>query len=138
MMMHFDFRSRPKSSRGLDPELRQIIDEALAAGRVTVIPQGVSGLPGYRWSEKENKVVCDDGRTQAERARDARKAYIEKHGSLTALNVQRADRAKRRREEVLAMASGGKSAEQIATERGESLTNVKRIIIAAKRAGAIK
>lgn len=73
-MMHFDFRNHPRQERGLDPTLRRLIDEAVAAGRVKVIPRGVSGIGTARWDGEKNQLVAADNRTEKQKAAARRRA----------------------------------------------------------------
>jgi hypothetical protein len=60
----------------LSPEDRALIDAALAAGRVTVVPQGVSGLPVYVCDPATGKLVTGlghEGWRAARRAEGVRK-----------------------------------------------------------------
>jgi DNA-binding CsgD family transcriptional regulator len=46
---------------GLFPHERAMIDAAIAAGRVTVVPRGVSGIPLPVWDDKLNGLRMPDG-----------------------------------------------------------------------------
>lgn len=125
-MMQFDFRSRPRQPRNLEPELRELIDRAVADGRVTVVPPGVSGLPGYEYDPQTRRVVMvDPEATQAAKARAAREAYEK---ARRAMNARRSEAAEQRYAEIGAAMDAGRTAEQIASERGETLLAVKAII----------
>lgn len=75
MLHSLDFSFHPAQPRGMPPDMRRLIDEAVAAGRVTRVPMGVSGLPVQVWNGYE--LVPSKGRQQSdieacERARKAR------------------------------------------------------------------
>lgn len=74
-MMHFDFRNHPRQERGIDPTLRRLIDEAVAAGRVKVIPRGVSGFGHATWDGDKNQLVYADRRTEKQKAADKMRAH---------------------------------------------------------------
>lgn len=74
-MMRLDFRNPPpREPRGLDPEARRLIDEAVAAGRVKVIPRGVSAFTPAMWDGDKNRLVGLDPRTEKQKAADKRRA----------------------------------------------------------------
>ena len=43
----------------LTPEERKLIDNAIAQGRVTIVPEGKSGKPRYIWDKTSNKLKTD-------------------------------------------------------------------------------
>ena len=77
MLFNFDFRNRHEERRNtIDPAMRAAIDEAVAAGRVTRIPMGQSGIPHMAWDGYRLK--NNDGRPMYLIERDARDRRIAK------------------------------------------------------------
>ncbi len=79
MRFTVDFRPEPPRERGLSDEDRRLIDEAVSAGRVQVIPPGVSAMSAYVWNGDRNDIVntAPDSRfVKAVRTRIARKAAL--------------------------------------------------------------
>ncbi len=122
-----------RATPSLDPDLRAMIDEAVAAGRVTRVPSGVSAFPLSKWNGKAltNDVTADLDPTPFYRAR---KMMLEKS----------ARNAAARRREIRADVLAGMSYRQIAAKRGEGVESTRKIVqairrgIAAERAGEVK
>lgn len=111
-----------RATPSLDPDLRAKIDEAVAAGRVKVIPRGVSAFPIPKWNGKTltSDVTADLDPTPFYRAR---KMMLERSAA------QAAARRREIREDVLA----GMNYRQIAAKRGEGLESTRKIVQALRR-----
>jgi hypothetical protein len=68
----------------LSPQDRALIDAALAAGRVTVVPRGVSGLVAYVCDPATGKLVRDDGSAAAPSAKVRRRSVDPRAGQRAA------------------------------------------------------
>lgn len=128
--MHFDFRSRPRQPRDLEPELRNLIDKALAEGRVKVVPPGVSGLPGYQYDPATGQIIREAPKAQAAIAAERRERFIK---AQSAASAKRSEKAHLRREAIGAAMDAGKTAQEIAAERGETVAAVKEVMKHVRR-----
>ena len=128
--MHFDFRSRPRQPRDLEPELRNLIDKALAEGRVKVVPPGVSGLPGYQYDPKVRQIVLVEKKTAAQTLAKAQERMAHARSVVAA---RRSEAAERRYQEVGASMDAGMSAEEISKARGETILAIKEVMKIVRR-----
>lgn len=103
---------------------RQLIDTAIAAGKVTQIPVGVSGLPSPVWDNERSRIVdtklinpnlhaYNKGRLNAQK-------HFQKQAAL-------------RRAEIAEMLSRGLHYKEIANLRGEGLESTRKICHEVKR-----
>lgn len=129
-MMHFDFRSRPRQPRELEPELRNLIDKALAEGRVTVVPQGVSGLPGYHYDAVTRQIIRENSKAQVSLSAERRQRFLK---AQAVASERRSAKAQQRREEIGAAMDAGQTAKQISEARGETLAAVKEVMKQIRR-----
>lgn len=137
MHSHYQFNARPLAfgDKKISPEARALIDEAIAAGRVTRVEQGVSGDPGYVYDPRWNQIVRrrpDD--PEATRAKT--KAAMQ--SGRNKVNAQRAEDARVRRADIVQLLGEGKSRQEIADQLGIHRRTVGRLIerIAREEAAA--
>jgi DNA-binding CsgD family transcriptional regulator len=95
----------------LDPKQRAMIDEAVAAGRVTVVPRGVSGLVTPVWCAKAKRLVYPDGKDRL--AKSMKRGWHSTHRHRPAHPDVQA-----RRDQVLAHHEAGRSVPQIMAAMG--------------------
>ena len=132
-MMRLDFCARDRQERGLDRQMRFLIDQAIEAGMVQVVSQGATALPGFIWDGKLHKLVGHDTRTEQQKAADQRRAFL---AVRKRINAGTTKKAQQRRIEIAKLLAEGLQDDQIAAMRGEGV-KATRQICRAIRAGRI-
>jgi len=115
-------------NREIEPHLRELIDNAIASGKVKRIPQGEAALsPKYVWDENKRQLITAVGPTYRELMQSS---YGKIKPHVASMNEERKQRAAQREEEIKALLLSGKSLDFIAEERkllGESEITTRRI-----------
>ena len=125
--MSFSFRNDftqylRRATPSLPDDMRALIDEAVAAGRVTVVPQGASGAPWAKW---DGQRLVDDtpGSINTNHFFRARQAMLDRTSAKAAV----------RRAEISADVRAGFSFRAIAENRGEGVESTRKIVQAIQR-----
>ena len=119
----------------LSPDERRLIDEAIAAGRVTQCPRGASALhEEQQWCPKAKRLVAKDliglspgQRASAHRQRIAKRVGKDMHAAAQTKTAARGvtEEVAARREMIAPMIDAGKTAGEIAQATGLSLHIVR-------------
>lgn len=104
----------------LPDDMRRLIDEAVAAGRITRVPQGVSAIPYPVWSGKENALVEVNPKTAVMLNREAMMRGVK------ASIAKRQEKSANLREQIAAKVSEGLAVCQIARALGINRKTVSR------------
>lgn len=113
----------------LSPDVRRLIDEAVAAGRVTKVPAGVSGIPLPVWNAERGELAEVDPKTAVEKHREAKDRTIKVVAMLKA-------EAAKRREQIVALAAEGMGVVKIAAVTGFDRKTVSKHLAAARAEAA--
>lgn len=121
MSLHdFNFRRpAPDQQRGVTAAERWLIDLAIAAGRVKVIPTGKTAI-GYRWCEKTRRII----RVNAEDQRHEDRWTKKRDG----INAQRAEEARARVAEIKRMRDLGMTNDAISKALGINKDTVRKAL----------
>ncbi len=120
----FEGYLRRKAPR-LSANVRRLIDEAVAAGRITKVPPCASGIPVPVWDDKTKQLVEVNPKTAIERHREVMARGIK------AAQTNKA-RAEKRKEAIIALAAQGKGVMQIAAETGYDRKTVSKHLATAR------
>ena len=105
-------------------ETRQLIDQAVASGKITYVPVGVSGLGTPVWDGDTNRIIdpnlMNPNLHKFNRARLAAQAKSKR-------------KAVQRRADIVHMIQKGLSYTEIATLRNEGVENTRKIVYQLKR-----
>lgn len=115
-----DFQNHLRHTKpSISAEDRRLIDEAVAAGRVTHIPRGVSGIPLPVFDGKKNAIVNQTS-----------EHWLDKHRARQAAGKMPLDlnehRAAARRKRMLTMLRNGLTRQKIAESLGLNIFTVRK------------
>ena len=119
--------------RGMSLHERELIDAAIAEGRVTIIPEGRSAFDLPKWDAKQKALVGGDTVSWKEQSDRSYAARVGKDAAKNAPNphmksLQERNRARgrQRRATMWAMHVAGKKQKEIAEAMATSIDNVSR------------
>lgn len=129
MHSHYQFNARPLAfgDKKISAEARALIDQAIAAGRVTRVEQGVSGMPGYVYDPKQNQIVLRDPAVRA-----VRQSEMFRDGAV-ALNAKRREARIARQAQAVRLRDEGWSNDRIAEALGVNKRTVVDLLGRARR-----
>ncbi len=116
----------------LSPEERQLIDAALAEGRVTRLALGQSSRPDVIWCNKTNRLVYTEPVPFQARLTGAASPAIQR------VNMFRAQAAEQRRETILSLYRDGKGPVEISKLIGLNRRRVTKHLALLREEGLIE
>lgn len=115
----------------ITPEERAMIENAIAQGKVTVIPEGVRAMhhADYKWCEKTRRLaVTEEGRAKPQQVDSF-------HAGRAQLNGNRAKAAEFRKEALIGLLKDGKTKTEAAAVLKINPRTVNKLIKELKDAG---
>lgn len=132
MSLHdFNFARQPaKQERGTSDADRELIEAAMAAGKLRRIAPGVSGLPPMIFDPRINRIVIQD-----REARAVAKAKTFRSGAES-VNAKRREERRLRQEDAVRLSAAGKTRAQIAAALGVHERTITDLLARARKEAA--